>query len=42
MIDLWFDSLGEALWWWRRLGGTLEKVGQRYKVTFGDNLLARP
>lgn len=33
MIDLWFSDLGEAMWWWHHLGGTLEKVGGEYKLT---------
>ena len=33
MIDLWFDELSEATWWWHRMGGTLEVVGGRYKLT---------
>lgn len=33
MIDLWFDSLEEAMWWWHYLGGTLDKVGKEYKLT---------
>lgn len=33
MIDLWFESREEALWWWHRLGGILDKVGGEYKLT---------
>lgn len=29
-IDMWFDELDEALWWYRALGGTLKKVDSRY------------
>ena len=35
-IDMWFDSLSEALWRYGYLGGVLKKVGEEYLLVYEE------